>query len=151
MRKIRTVAFVVIAAAIAAYAGYALGVKRTEYLYSRYQISNFLWANAVVDSGDTKKFKAGSDVFIRGAYSYLKTQPSWIAWFSPDRERDSDMRIKQVASDLKASLDRSGPPSLNQAEAEQFVRTYMGTHSTIRGNQAVVDVLNEQIAEKKEK
>ena len=149
MRAFQTIAVVVASVAIAGYAGYALGVKRTEYLYSRYQISNFLWANAVVESGDTKRFKSGSDVFIRGAYSYIRTQPSWIARFSPDRNRDSDMRIKQVAVSLKESLDRSSPTPPTEEEVEQFVRTYMGTHSILRGSHASVDALNQEMQKTK--
>jgi hypothetical protein len=137
MRAFQILAIVVVSAAIAGYAGYALGVKRTEYRYSRYQISNFLWANAMVESGDTKRIKEGSDVFFRGAYAYIKRQPSWISWFSPDRKRDPDLRIKQVAVELKESLDGSSSTPSSEKEVELFVRTYMGTHSTLRGGQAL--------------
>jgi hypothetical protein len=125
---LKTVTWLLVAVAIA-FAGYTLGVKRTEYQYSRYQLIQFLWADEIVDSGDTSRFQSGADVFIRGAYSHMQMQPRFITWLAPADGPNREQWITHTAARLHASLERSRIASLSADDVDHFVRTQMASQS----------------------
>jgi hypothetical protein len=118
-----------------------LARRQKDRIYlQRGTISIHLSSNAKLNANHLDALKWENDFFIRGAFTDLQTIPPWICALGPDKEPDDSDTIKSKAAKLKASLDRTGTAPIEVADAERFVRTYMGTHSTIKilGHEEVI-------------
>ena len=144
-KRIALVLGITASASVVGYAGFWLGSTRAEYIENRGAIKVRLSANAKLDAGLLDALRRDNDFLIRASFSYLQTLPVWLRALHPDKHPDSDTSIKKQAQSLKLSLDRTSELPISEAEAEHFVRRYMGTHSEIQMPQSFIDEINESL------